>query len=72
MLIVLAESEGTSESVSKSAPEPEIKSEVLPENETGTPAVPEPVIAPADLSASGTQQVINSEMRMTEPSSLAR
>ena len=72
MLIVLAESEGTSESVSKSTPEPEIKSEVLPENETGTPAVPEPVITPAVLSPSGTQQVINSEMRMTEPSSLAR
>ena len=72
MLIVLAESEGTSESVSKSTPEPEIKSEVLPENETGTPAVPEPVITPAVPSPSGTQQVINSEMRMTEPSSLAR
>ena len=72
MLIVLAESEGTSESVSKSTPEPEIKSEVLPENETGTPAVPEPVITPAVLSPSGTQQVINSEMRMTESSSLAR
>lgn len=72
MLIVLAESEGTSESVSKSVSEPEIKSEVLPENETGTPAVPEPVFTPADPSASGTQRVINSEMRMTESSSLAR
>ncbi len=68
MLIVLAESEGKSESVSKSASEPEIKSEVLPENETGTPAVPEPVV----LSLSGTRQSIGSEMRVTEPLSLAR
>ncbi len=68
MLLVLAESEGKSESVSKSAPEPEIKPEVLPENETGTPAVSEPVV----LSPSGTQQLIGSEMRVTEPLSLAR
>ena len=72
MLIVLAESEGTSERVSKSAPEPEIKSEVLPENETGTPAVPEPMFTPVVLSPSGTRQLIGSEMRVTEPLSLAR
>src|SRR5260370_541408 len=71
-LMLAVESEGMSESVLKSAPEPEIKPEVLPENETVTPAVPEPVIPPAVLSAAGTPQVINSEMRMTESSSLAR
>ena len=71
MLIVLAESEGTSESVSKSAPEPEIKPEVLLENEIGTPAVPESAITPAVLSPSGTRQLIASEMRVTEPLGLA-
>ena len=67
ILIVLAESEGTSKSVSKSESEPEIKPEVLPETETVTPAVSEPVFTPGVLSPSGPQQLINSEMRMTEP-----
>ena len=51
MLIVLAESEGTS--AAKSTSEPEIEPEILPEDETETAAVSESAIAPAVLSPSG-------------------
>ena len=68
MLIVLAEAQG--ESVSASAPEPATTSEAMPETETVTPPEPEPVFAPQALSPSRTQQLIESEMRQTEPLAL--
>jgi hypothetical protein len=71
ILIVLAEAEGTSKSVSTPKSEPVSASETLPGSEAEAPAVPEASFSPKAPSSDGTQQLVKSEMHATEPAGMA-
>ena len=71
ILIVLAEAEGTSKSVSTPESEPVSASETLPASEVEAPAVPEGSFSPKAVSPDGTQQLVESEMYETKPAGMA-
>jgi hypothetical protein len=71
ILIVLAEAEGTSKSVSTPESEPVSASEAVPGGEAEAPAVPEGSFSPKAGSPDGTQQLVGSEMYETKPAGMA-
>ncbi len=71
ILIVLAEAEGTSKSVSTPESEPVSASETLPASEAEAPAVPEGSFSPKAVSPDRTQQLVESEMYETKPAGMA-